>query len=93
MTTVREYIEDGNFAYWIINRFVQKKGQVPLCKVDVRKKKDGPFELTCSWQRKQKGKKKYFTLIEFTPLCLKCQAEIEKKIKEWDAIYNGTSPN
>lgn len=91
MTTVREYIEEGKFFYWIINKFVKKKGQVPLCHVDVRKKKEGPLELTCSWQRKKKRKKKYFTLLEFTPLCLKCQEEIEKKIREWDETYGKSS--
>jgi hypothetical protein len=88
LTTTREYIEDENFAYWIINKFVKRKGQVPLCHVDLRKKKGEPLELTCAWQRKQNKRKKYFTLEEFRPLCLKCQEEIEKKIKEWDAIYN-----
>lgn len=82
MTTIREHVENGNFSYWVTNFYSTGKGQVPLCCSQYKKQKDGTWNLTCKWLEKKNGKKKYFTYEEFSVLCLKCQEEIERKIKE-----------
>jgi hypothetical protein len=88
LTTVRERIENGQFHSWIINHFVNHKGQVPLCCHSSKKTKKG-WIMNCTWLRSQGIKD--LTFPEFQSKCLECQKEIERQIKEYDKAYSSSN--
>jgi hypothetical protein len=89
LTTVRERIEEGQFYPWLINYFVKHKGQVPLCCFSSKKGEKGKkgWVVNCTWLHSQGIEDMPYP--DFKKKCLKCQEEIEQKIKDWDEIYNG----
>lgn len=70
MTTIRELLEQG-YPEYAKKVLKERGGQTPLCCII----REGS-RVTCSWLAK------LYMPEEFNALCLKCQREMQEKIKQ-----------
>lgn len=82
MTTIRERVEEGDISEWIVRWFKSHKDSTPMCCYEMKKTVKG-WLIRCHWlEVKDNIGQGWLSYDEFCETCLKCQKEIERRIKD-----------